>query len=79
MFNKRLIEKNFYKMRFKLYDEQNDRVSNNYFLSNFYVKRMLKVSEIFDVNHLINFTINDKIRFIKSNKKKICKEKIRDQ
>ena len=75
MFNMRFIEKDFYKMRFKSFDEQNDHVLNNCFLSNFHIEKMLKANEIFHVNHSTDFTIDDKIRSTKNNKNKICKKK----
>ena len=79
MFNMRLIEKNFYKMRFKLFDKQNKHVSNNCFLSNFHVNRLLKASEVSYVNHSADFTTDDKIRSTRSNKSEAYKQKIREQ
>ena len=66
-------------MRFKLYDEQDEHVSNNCFLSNYHVERLLKINKVSYVNHSADFTADDKIRSTRSNKNETFKEKNYEQ
>ena len=40
---------------------------------------MLKANKIFQINHSIDFIVNDKIRFTENNKSEIYKKKIRER
>ena len=72
----RLNERAFVNHDFKLFDEFDETISSNYFVSNYHACRMIEKESASHILHSNDFNIEDKSRVTRINKSETIKRKL---